>query len=345
MSFIGLMIREQGRSIDDEQSQGAYDAALAGVEDGKRVILKCADDPSSPACAAIDAQQCDTVQQAGVAGVPGAEVQVTSVAGGGSNDLNLAYTCVVINPEVDDYIDELNSGHEGVGDSSLVIPLRPTSSDVTNIDVYWFSVDDTATVQLPAGGSLELPQFTDVDWPADQPPVLRAQLFQYRSGQLDQADFDSDDFAHTLYLYPHDVGSTDFDFSLDARQAGTGANPVQVDCDDVIGASGYSCHANLTLPALANRVAYLRLSSFYNDAHIRVVMKNGAGTELAFDNVQTSIDSTGRANDLFRRVETRVEIGTEFPYPRATVDLNGNLCKVATIGSNPTEYDDGGCTP
>ena len=40
---------------------------------------------------------------------------------------------------------------------------------------------------------------------------------------------------------------------------------------------------------------------------------------------QISIDSTGRANDLYRRVETRLEPGdTAFPYPLYAIQVLGN---------------------
>ncbi|MBQ3409759.1 hypothetical protein IJG66_00140, partial [Candidatus Saccharibacteria bacterium] len=56
---------------------------------------------------------------------------------------------------------------------------------------------------------------------------------------------------------------------------------------------------------------------------------DGTGTNpgtavVEFTGVQTKVDSTGRANDLFRRVETRIElVDTYFPYPEFAIQMTG----------------------
>lgn len=347
MSFISLMISDVSRSTDDEQSQGAYDAALAGVEDGKRVLTECLQDPTSTACGSIDAQQCDTVQDAQINGTSGdSEAEVSS----GGNNLNMAYTCVIVSRDAPDYRGSLSSGTNGGGDAQLVIPLHPTSGNVDHVLVRWFSDNNLngAVLSLPAW-SASLPQKSS--WSATQPPVLRAQMIQYETGNMSAANFDDYPYAHTLYLKPSNGAavSPSYLFQDDDRRD---ANPAslrvkEVACSASIGVSGYACEAELDLPSAgwASRTAYLRLSSYYNNADVQVIMYDSTDNPLNFDDVQFVIDSTGRANDLFRRVQTRVEIGLDFPFPRAAVDITGNFCKTFSVGGNPSDFSPGDCAP
>ena len=162
--------------------------------------------------------------------------------------------------------------------------------------------------------------------------------------------------ANTLFLYP--MGSkgvvnsaVDSSHSLaissyDTRKSPTGS-PLPVSCSGNISAGGYACRAELTLPDPigGNRVAaFLRLTSLYNKANFRVSLFQDA-TLVKFNGVQPEIDSTGRAGDLFRRVQSRVEFSDpNFPYPSAAVQTSGNICKNFLITNNTSDYANS-CTP
>ena len=58
---------------------------------------------------------------------------------------------------------------------------------------------------------------------------------------------------------------------------------------------------------------------------LRSPYKKNDGTVIEFENVQISVDSTGRANQLVRRIETRLDpADIFFPYPQYEVELSGD---------------------
>jgi len=92
------------------------------------------------------------------------------------------------------------------------------------------------------------------------------------------------------------------------------------------------------------------LTSLYNKSHFQVVLTNGGAPDtggtniIKFKDVQPEVDSTGRANDIFRRVQSRENLyDTSFPYPDATIDITGNFCK--DFGVTDSQYIAGSCTP
>jgi hypothetical protein len=110
-----------------------------------------------------------------------------------------------------------------------------------------------------------------------------------------------------------------------------------------IASGGYACSMSLQLPTPVGggdaSIAYLRLSSFYVGTHFRVSLGG-----VQFRGVQPVVDSTGRANDVFRRVQSRVDLyDTSFPYPDAAVDSAGDFCK--DFGVTDDDYIPGSCTP
>lgn len=63
---------------------------------------------------------------------------------------------------------------------------------------------------------------------------------------------------------------------------------------------------------------------------------------INFQGVQAKIDSTGRANDMFRRVEARVELVDHYyPYPEFTIETTGSINKNYYITKNCWYADNG----
>lgn len=364
VSFVQLMIKDQRQATVSDLSQSAYDSAQAGVEDAKRLLLldqSCRNNTAASTvnCIAIanaltppsgqSETTCDTLSRAGLVSATNGETIIAQSEGDAR--LDQAYTCVKIRVNTDDY-----KGSTEVNESD-VVPLQGVDAFDT-VELSWFSKEDLPSdttnpaIGFPnTGTNVTLPP-VGTKWEFNHPPLMRTQLMQLGEGSP-LTEFDNQSGgksnANTLFLYPSATGLTEKDFALDARRSPTTV-PQQIACNTSFNDGEFACKATLRLPApitgsSATRNAYLRLTGLYNGAHYKVVLKNGSEV-VKFNQVQPEVDSTGRANDMFRRVLARIELKGDFVYPEAAIDLTGNLCKNFVV----TDQEDGfhqdtTCTP
>lgn len=385
VSFLRLMTADLTQAGDNDLSQSAYDSAQAGVEDAKRALLRyqqvCSSTLSPATCTTLSdelsSNQCNYGVSLGGVAIPEGltdaprrygEVKVQQTVRV-DRQLDQAYTCVKMQLQTQDYIGSLAPGE------SKLIPLV-SRTPFNSVTVRWYSGEDltnnAGTVSLPTTVST-MPSQTSYN--PDRPSIMRAQLVQFGE-TFTMEGFDTmtsngtttESNANTVFLYPiSGVGSTSSSFSaLDARRANPGeetpqdtpsTTPHGVRCQTTIASGGYACSMTLSLPTPvggsdANRTAFLRLAPYYNATHFQVILSNGDPATPSniqrFDGVQPIVDSTGRANDMFRRIESRVELyNTNFPYPEGTIDITKNFCKNFAVSDDPNTYRDTvtACTP
>ena len=372
ISFVQLMIKDQRQATASDLSQSAYDSANAGVEDAKRLLLldqacRSGTQPAGVNCItvknAIEGGKCNTI--AAVFGNPN-DTETVVQQNAGDDALQQAYTCVKVYPNTDDYEAVLDR------DASTIIPLKGVS-DFDTVRISWFKSTDVSanntspTVNFPmTGTSVSLPQTSR--WDADMPSLLRTQLIQ-TGPNFNLGDFDGpiDDGSgagsgksnnSTLFLYPSKLGVGAFEFVSDTPRRSASIAPELVSCSTSFVSREFACQATIKLPApmtgSANqRNAFLNLGALYNGATFRVELLNGASV-VQFDHVQPKVDSTGRANNMFRRVESRVEFKKDLANPQAAIDHDGNLCKNFVVTNrdpdknNPADtfgYPTATCTP
>ena len=358
MSFVAIMIQDQKQATDADLSQSAYDSAQAGVEDAKRALLLyqnvCESETDGDCLAFKTSISSDTNADCNVAMSKLDDISSmvkddgVKIQTGTSSDLNQAYTCVKIDMDTADYLGTLSAN-----DYDL-IPLSGVSS-FNKVKVEWFSSTDISSqkdfaVSLQSDGTV--PLLSQTNWPLNRPSIIQAQLIQYGSNGFKLDDFNnsvsSQSDANTLFLYPvGSVGLSSYDFiNRDIRKTPTGS-PLPVKCRSSLIDGGYACSVILTLPdpiGGGDRTAFMYIGAFYNNTNFRVSLYRDNDL-VDFNGVQPEIDSTGRANDLFRRVKVRVKLtDASFPYPKAAVTISDNLCKNFVITNDESAYQNN-CTP
>lgn len=373
VGFLRIMTNDQSKASSNDLAQSAYDSSQAGVEDAKRALLwyaqKCNVSAPDVNCAAFvsNLNECNgsirsarVVNAGDIAGTAGGsgtgEIKIqqsTSVdVSGNSTDkaLDQAYTCVKLELDTDDFVGSLTQNQ------SVLVPLV-ASGPFSSVTIEWFSKDDVTNV----AGTVATPtpvssQQLLSPWPANRPSVMRTQFMQVGGG-FRLTDFDtttaaSESNANTVFLYPATNGftsatMTDRDIRMNAAGDSlpdtAASTPLPARCTTSVASGNYACQISLQLPTPVGggnaATSYLRLTSIYAASHYRVTLGG-----VKFRNVQPAVDSTGRANEVFRRVLSRIDLfDTAFPYPDAAVDTTGNLCK--DFGVTDTLYVPGTCTP
>lgn len=357
IGFIRITLKDTQQTNTVDLSQSAYDSAQAGVEDAKRALIRlgnvCGSTGTPADCtlalADIYSTKCNQALN-GIVSEANGEVKVQQTSGDTATALDQAYTCVTITKDTKDYLGSLNA------DESKTVPLVG-AADFDRVRIEWFtsnnlssgttSVDMLKLSDLASMSPKPLPVKDNSSYPQNRPPIMKAHLVQAGSSFQPSA-LENPSNVSTMYFYPVSAiisGVASIPFSDGGRQTPTKA-PTLIGCQSSLATGGYACTVELILPSrvTVGSTALLQLSSLYNTTDYRVTMYDGT-TLVKFDGIQPMVDSTGRANDLFRRVQVRVEGVDSYPYPDATVETSGNLCKNFYITDDAADYWQSACNP
>lgn len=265
---------------------------------------------------------------------------------GSAKDLEQAYTCVKITEETESYLTTLTAR-----DDNRIIPLRSANiNEVSAIEFSWYSSangddnymgsslkkNNTETAYAPPIVTLDL-FWTDTNSDGYCAGV-EAESPCFIIGELSENNSDSSGTDHAMLVFrPVSSGGTKLVTKSDVLDHSDKHDnaPIDVTCS----ADGsFYCSVVIELPDAfrhtprATATSFLRATLPYErpstDLSVSLCkgIANGACTDRTqFTGVQAAIDSTGRANDLYRRLETRIELVDLFyPYPEYALYLSGD---------------------
>ncbi len=344
LSFIRIILSESRQSSNDDLSQSAYDAALAGVEDAKIAVnqyYKClSSNPNDSSCNQYrgktpfggDCSHSNLLDYLGRDTGSDSEVKIQESS---SNNSDQAYTCVLLSDETADYRATLTSDTRtkvvplGVRRGSDGNYVSSNLNEAKSIKFSWYSdLNGTKMKNINTHNGL----FSDKNG-ATVPPVVSLTLIKAH-GQINIRDLNTDDNGSdysTMILLPTDPSKEDSTDTITNDQIAAAGNassknsPFQIKCQS---GGDFACEVTLSgLSFNADDSAFLVISLPYGDEYtdFKVALKNSNGEDMPFKGVQVSVDSTGRTNQLIRRVETRLDpADLFFPYPQYELDFNGN---------------------
>ncbi|HEM6325607.1 TPA: hypothetical protein U2D08_000443 [Streptococcus suis] len=363
-SFLRLMIRDQQQVSKHDLSQSAYDSAQVGIEDAKRFLSiyqkECAGgfDLTPIKCQKMETEisktgaagSCNMLHAAGIGAATGESVVSTRED---DESLNQAYTCVKIHRDTPDYLGKADAGKahiiplKGIQNFSKVRLSWHTTEDMTNKDRnVWLNTVNY--LEDGEEGNHLLLNRSEWNKKENVPAILKAQFFGYNQGANGDIynGLDNDSFAKNgnglseQIYYPAQGAEAHLEHSLPASRRGDSKalrtnNVSLVRCKEDFARTGglYACSVTVKLghAVQANDIAFLRLTPFYRGANFKLELLDDGNNIVNFRGVQPKVDSTGRANDQFRRVESRLTFDENYlPVPDFAVQVEGTetpLCK------------------
>lgn len=372
VGFIQITGTEQQQALNNDLTASALASAQSGIEDGKRAVLKYTSltNPSDKATyytqmTAPKANTCDAITSSQV----GTDLGLSSTGNVVNNSqINQSYTCLSVNLNSPDFLGESSAG------KSQLVPLKAVGGTFQRVKVSWHLLSARVGSEdgdgLPgatpgvapyyAAGPLLYPQINSgtpaLGW--DQlgyPAYLRVQLYGYpNSGSFTRADLTQR--SRTVLLAPTQSGtSATTAINLGTADPNPGVfgnaelSPQTIQCEPnpTANIGGYACTALLELPTGATYAStannyFLRITPIYGATHFRVALVN-SGSEVNFDQVQPIIDATGRAADVFRRLQARVLVNAITNYPEFAAESANTICKTMQVSINTSDYQPNNC--
>lgn len=310
----------QRRTIDSQLDTQAFYAAESGVNDAIKYI---------ESAASADLAQKTGCQDNPIGGDAG---QVFSGYDTSINsNLQTGYSCVIIDNVVKDLIFSSVS-KVGTG-SPKVVPIEPSNGGV--VSAMTISWEDPS-------GNTRINDTSDVTYPnilrgttgwGDGLGILRLDIVPVNN--LNRGTLI--DSAYTFFLYPSvtAAGST---FTVGNGPDSQGGL-IPVDCPSATSA----CTARLTLGGSSSTKYVMRLQSIYNDTKVTISnLTTTSGETTSFRNAQYMVDVTGRANDVFRRVQVRLPQKSNGRIPDFALLTSDSLCKRILVSESGSTVDGNG---
>lgn len=312
LSFASISRREQRQALDRQLSTQAFYAAETGINDASEAIENGM---------TSDITTCDAAQQA----------LINPSGGTGTLDAasNTIRTCVFVDQtplQIDAIVGE---------DESKIYKI--SAGAFTQLRIYWENDDLSQSQVFPPTLNLSTGAFPpDASWNGNtRPGVVMA--------QLTPATFPTDRTAVangmvSVYGYPTANSGNTTRFGSDPNgEVLTGSCNV----NNTSTPNNWPRQCRIIIDNLSGEY-YLKLLAAYDPVHVTVEAWNGTGGQFPFAGAQVQIDSTGRANDVVRRIKVFKPLRSSPDVPDYVLDIGDDLCKrletepANTTVSNPS---------
>ncbi len=336
IGFTQIMQREQRQALDRQLSTQAYYAAESAINDFYIALQARFEDPTTYEFPQKQKFTCDTDE------FPAIE---DGVLDGGEGIIQ--YTCLQY--DLDPETIELDNGSVSTNQSK-VIPIRLSDTSggnvIDQITLAWDHQDGSYGLD---GTSCGADQNNFVSALPNNVPIMRVDLLRLPNIGATGADAEIDlqesiDETLNLYLNPKD------NCGLSAISYGEHDEPdekgkiIQVNCNE--DAAERDCSLQIDIPASRRSNQYMmRLRSVYANANATISARDTVtGTRTELTDAQVLVDATGKANDVVRRIQVRLQAIerqiTEYSIPEPVFQAMDGFCKVFSVTPRLTDPND-----
>lgn len=304
VGFAELMRHSQEQELNRHLSDQAYYAAESGINDAVRALNN-----------GFNQQKTDcgpVTSTSDLYGKTGANYLANSTVDTSDNSV-ASWTCLLIDPTPD------SLAYNPVGTvTPTIFIFKPASGGISQLDFYWQDADQSNTNFRPAyNGTNAFPSV--VNWGSIG--MLRISLTPLAS--LDRNSLINN--VYTAFLYPSTSTSNNSEsISGHTGFSSNGGDVLSGGCKQTN--TPRYCHISLNgIPGSSN--GYLvSLRSIYSSTNVYITGSNGAGP-VNFSGAQSLVDSTGKSQNVLKRIQVRVPDHNEYPYPGFDVQSTGGICK------------------
>ena len=281
LGFAQISRRNQRESLDRQLSTQAFYAAESGINDVRELIKGAVNTGTE----VPEKTGCTDTGAGNFYGSLNPDIDAAK---------NVKYSCMLVDPS------PTKLRYSNVGTTSVVVPMvNKNGNNFSEVKLEWQSKvagspiagcpNTTNNVFSPTGSWSATCGFG----------VLRFDLVPAGSNSLTASSLQTS--TMTTFVVPMRAGSAGAVSSV-GYAAGTGNTNNRV--GTICSATG--CTFSIT--GLSQNAYYLRVTSLYRDVAMQVSATEGGGAAVEMEGAQAVIDSTGKAQDVLRRIQVNVPL-------------------------------------
>ncbi|MDB5185919.1 MAG: hypothetical protein JWL85_442 [Candidatus Saccharibacteria bacterium] len=299
LSFFRVSQREQRQALDRQLSTQAFYAAESGINDAAE-YLKTNTLP-------IDDTNCNAP--------PGYNNQID---GSGV----ITYSCLLMDPSPT----SLEYDNIAAGESKVIPIKHQNNSGIDNLGLYWNFPDANRNNYTNCPSAIVFPAAWNTNCDAG---MLRIDLVPISPGPFNRANLI--DKTMTIFAVPLRSGAGGVaTYSAGATGFGGQGTNVGVTCVAALTPTRpKGCYLRIAFTPPLYTQFYMKVMPVYKPASLTVCSPSCGSVAKELADAQTVIDSTGKANDVLRRVQARVPSNNSFfgPFPNYALESKDTICK------------------